>query len=67
MRSRIVAIGVLCDRAWGKPKEYESAKDKEVIRPRFDPSLYTPEQLPQGEAALRVVAAASCGRERPAD
>jgi hypothetical protein len=57
-RNRIVAIGMLYDRAWGKPKEYDPAEDKEEIRPRFDPSLYTPEQLTQIEATLRMVAAA---------
>jgi hypothetical protein len=35
-RSRIVAIGMLYDRAWGKPKDYHSARDKEEIRPRFE-------------------------------
>jgi hypothetical protein len=57
-RSRIVAIGMLYDRAWGKPKDYDPATDKEEIRPRFDPRLYTPEQLSQIEAVLRMVAAA---------
>jgi hypothetical protein len=54
-RNRIVAIGMLYDRAWGKPKEYDPAEDREVIRPRFDPSLYTPEQLAQIEQTLRMV------------
>jgi len=31
-RSRIVAIGMLYDRAWGKPKDYDPAMDKEEIR-----------------------------------
>jgi hypothetical protein len=43
-RNRIVAIGMLYDRAWGRPKEYDPAEDKAATRPRFDPSLYTPEQ-----------------------
>ena len=56
-RNRIVAIGMLYDRAWGKPKDYDPSEDKEATRSRFDPSLYTPEQLAQIEAALRLVAA----------
>jgi hypothetical protein len=62
-RNRIVAIGMLYDRAWGKPKEYDPAADKEEIEPRFDPSLYTPEQLAQIEATLRMVAAARAEAE----
>ena len=31
-RTRIVAIGMLYDRAWGKPKDYDPAMDKEEIR-----------------------------------
>ena len=57
-RNRIVAIGLIFDRAWGKAKDYDPARDKEEIRPRFDPSLFTPEELGQIEAALRMVAAA---------
>jgi hypothetical protein len=62
-RSRIVAIGMLYDRAWGKPKDYDPAMDKEDIRPRFDPSLYTPEQLAQIETTLRLVAVAQAEAE----
>ena len=62
-RNRIVAIGMLYDRAWGKPKDYDPATDKEEIRPRFDPSLYTPEQLTEIERVLRMVAAAQAGTE----
>jgi hypothetical protein len=54
---------MLYDRAWGKPKEYDPAADKEEIRPHFDPSLYTPEQLAQIEQALRMVAAVQAGAE----
>ena len=56
-RVRYMAATWIYERAWGKPKEYDPAKDKEEIRPRFDPSLYTPEQLEQIEKALRIVAA----------
>ena len=63
-RSRIVAIGMLYDRAWGKARECDPREDKEEeIRPRFDPSLYTPEQLAQIEATLRMVAAAQAEAE----
>jgi len=54
-RNKIVAIGMLYDRAWGKAREYDPAEDKEEeSRPRFDPSLYTLEQLAQIEETLRM-------------
>ena len=72
-RSRIVAIGMLYDRAWGKPKDYDPKTDEAATRkPVFDPSLYSAEQLAQIEASLRMVAATQqaeadngrrCGRE----
>ena len=62
-RNRIVAIGMLYDRAWGKPKEYDPAEDQAAPRDRFDPSLYTPEQLAQIEAALRLVVAVQAQAE----
>ena len=63
-RSRIVAIGMLYDRAWGKAREYDPSEDKEEeIRPRFDPSRYTSEQLTEIERVIRIVAATQAGTE----
>jgi hypothetical protein len=62
-RNKIVAIGMLYDRAWGKAKEFDPATDKEPIRPRFDPSLYTPQQLAEIERTLRMVAPTQAGVE----
>src|SRR5262245_56268220 len=62
-RNRIVAIGMLYDRAWGKPKDYDPVADKEEIEPRFDPSLYTPEQLAEIERVLRMVVAVQAEAE----
>ena len=36
---------------------------KQEIRPRFDPSLYTPERLTEIERVLRLVAATQAGTE----
>lgn len=52
-RDRIVAIGMLFDRAWGKPKDYDPAAETPA-RPPFNPRDYTPEQLDVIEAALRI-------------
>jgi hypothetical protein len=49
---------MIYERAWGAPKDYDPKTDEAATRkPKFDPSLYTPEQLVQIEAALRMVAA----------
>jgi hypothetical protein len=56
-RNRIVAIGMLYDRAWDKPRDYNPETDQEVVPPRFDPSLFTREQLVQIEQTSRMIAA----------
>jgi hypothetical protein len=53
-RNRIVAIGMLYDRAWGKPKDYDPDKEKPA-GPRFDPRAYSPEQLDLIETALKLL------------
>jgi hypothetical protein len=63
-RNKIVAIGMLYDRAWGKAREYDPSQNKEEeIRPRFDPSLFSREQLVQIETTLRMVATAQADAE----
>jgi hypothetical protein len=54
---------MLYDRSWDKPIDYDPSEDKEKIRPRFDPSLFTREQLGQIETTLRMVAAAQAENE----
>jgi hypothetical protein len=53
-RNRIVAIGMLFDRAWGKPKEYDATAEKPA-EPDFNPRDYAPEELDVIEAALRLM------------
>ncbi len=50
-RNRIVAIGMLYDRAWGKSKEYDPAAEKPEDR-TFDPRDYPPAALALIEEAL---------------
>jgi hypothetical protein len=58
-RNRIVAIGMLYDRAWGKPKDYDPADEPKPKRDRFDASKYTVEELEFiGEALTLIVARA---------
>jgi hypothetical protein len=63
-RNRIVAIGILYDRAWGKPKDYDPATEPERNR-QWDPSRYSIEELKQIRAALVLMR--EDRREKPAD
>jgi hypothetical protein len=55
-RNRIVAIGMLFDRAWGKPREYDPQAEarEEQNKSSFDPRRYTEEELEVIEAGLRM-------------
>jgi hypothetical protein len=59
-RVRLMAAREIYDRAWGKPKEYDPAAERE--RPQFDPTLLTPKELVEVEKALRLI----IGAMRPA-
>ena len=56
-RVRSVCLIAVLDRAGVKPIDYDPTIDEAVERPKFDPSLYSPEQLAQIETTLRMVAA----------
>ena len=62
-RNRIVAIGMLLERAWGKPKEYDPATEQQ--KAAFNPRDYTPEELDQIEAALRLIVLRQTATSRP--
>jgi len=51
------------DRAGVRPIDHNPAEDTAARKLSFDPGLYTPEQLAQIEATLRMVAAAPGGAE----
>ena len=55
---RVVAVAVnsLLDRAFGRPKEYDPAKDP-ANKPRaaFDPRAYSDEELERIEGVLRLL------------
>jgi hypothetical protein len=60
----LVAAKEYLEKVLGK----EPIRDPDIIepvRPRFDPSLYTPGQLAEIERVLRMVAAAQAGAENP--
>jgi hypothetical protein len=56
-RVRSVCLIAVLDRAGVRPIDYIPAEDAAAGRTRFDPSLYTPEQLVEIEKVLRMVAA----------
>ena len=56
-RVRSVCLIAVLDRAGVRPIDYNPAEDTTARKPNFDPSLYTPEQLAQIEATLRMIAA----------
>jgi hypothetical protein len=56
-RVRFTAAAWVYERAWGKPREYDPSTEK-AERPKFDPSLLSPQQRNQVEAALRLMAKA---------
>jgi hypothetical protein len=55
-RVRSVCAGMVVERAWGKPREYDPAAEQPQQKPTFDPSLYTTEELEQLHAAIRLMA-----------
>jgi hypothetical protein len=48
-RNRIVAVGMLFERAWGKPKEYDPAAEKPEDKGTFNPRDFSPQGRPQAE------------------
>jgi len=46
-RVRSVCLGMVLERAWGRPREYDPNAEAPKKRLMFDPSLYTLEELKQ--------------------
>jgi hypothetical protein len=55
-RVRSVCCGMVMDRAWGKPKEYDPDKEAPKQAPPFDPSLYTTEELRRMQEVMLMIA-----------
>jgi hypothetical protein len=54
-RVRSVCAGMVMDRAWGKPKEYDPDKEAPKRAPPFDPSLYTTEELRRMQEVMLMI------------
>jgi hypothetical protein len=58
-RLRFMAHSWVYERAWGKPKDYDPKLDADPNRPKFDPTMLSPDQLAFVEQALRLMMAAT--------
>jgi len=50
-----VAIGMLYDRAWGRPKEYDPAAEHSEDKSAFNPRDFSIEELEDIERVLRLM------------
>jgi hypothetical protein len=55
-RVRSVCAGMVTDRAWGKPKEYDPNAEAPKQAPPFDPSLYSTEELRRMQEVMLMIA-----------
>src|SRR6266446_3264701 len=55
-RVRSVCAGMVMDRAWGRPKEYDPNAEEAKKPPPFDPSLYTTEELRRMQEVMMMIA-----------
>src|ERR1700724_2385715 len=55
-RVRSVCAGMVMDRAWGKPKEYDPNAEAPKQAPPFDPSLYSIEELRRMQEVMLMIA-----------
>jgi hypothetical protein len=55
-RVRSVCLGMVMDRAWGRPKEYDPNAESAKKAPPFDPSLYTTEELRRMQDVMLMIA-----------
>ena len=55
-RVRSVCAGMVMDRAWGKPREYDPDKEAPKKAPPFDPKLYTTDELRDMQRVMLMMA-----------
>jgi hypothetical protein len=55
-RVALMAVDKVFERAWGKPRDYDSMQKKAQKKPPFDPSLFTTAELSQLQAAITLIA-----------
>ena len=55
-RVRSVCAGMVMDRVWGRPKEYDPNAETPKKAPPFDPSLYSTEELRRMQEVMLMIA-----------
>src|SRR5260370_870692 len=55
-RVRSVCAGMVMDRAWGRPKEYDPNAEPPKKAPPFDPKLYTTDELRRMQEVMMMIA-----------
>jgi hypothetical protein len=55
-RTRTICAGMVMDRAWGKPREYDPEKEAPKKAPPFDPKLYTTDELREMQRVMTMIA-----------
>ena len=55
-RVRSVCAGMVMDRAWGRPKEYDPNAEAPKKAPPFDPKLYTTDELRRMQEVMLMIA-----------
>ena len=55
-RVRSVCAGMVMDRAWGRPQEYDPNAEAPKRAPPFDPNLYTTDELRQMQEVMLMMA-----------
>jgi len=55
-RVRSVCAGMVMDRAWGRPREYDPNAEAPKQAPPFDPSLYSIEELRRMQEVMLMIA-----------
>src|SRR6266436_402091 len=55
-RVRSVCLGMVLERAWGRPKEYDPNAETPKKAPPFDPKLYTTDELRRMQEVMTMIA-----------
>jgi hypothetical protein len=55
-RTRTICAGMVMDRAWGKPRDYDPNQEAPKKAPPFDPKLYTTDELRRMQEVMTMIA-----------
>ena len=55
-RTQAICSGMVMDRAWGKPKDYDPNTEGPKKAPPFDPKLYTTDELRRMQEVMMMIA-----------